>query len=181
MYEQVINLDVLNELFVQQRNVYSQQNRKNFFINFEEMKALIGVNYIMAAKQVSNTAMCWDCDHFVGNVGIQNISARTKYQEVLQNLHFANSTKQGKTYKKYKVRPVIDHLNKSFEAIFSSEPEQSIDEHITKFKGRSSMKQCLRIKRMKWGLNGDFDVLVPLVTSTSFVCILVRREILKST
>ena len=118
MYEQVINLDVLNELFVQQRNVYSQQNRKNFFINFEEMKAFIGVNYIMAAKQVSNTAMCWDCDHFVGNVGIQNISARTKYQEVLQNLHFANSTKQGKTYKKYKVRPVIDHLKNHLKQYF---------------------------------------------------------------
>ena len=62
--------------------------------------------------------MCWDCDHFVGNVGIQNISARTKYQEVLQNLHFANSTKQGKTYKKYKVRPVIDHLKNHLKQYF---------------------------------------------------------------
>ena len=92
------NLDVLIELLVQQNDLYSQQNRRNFLNIAEEMKAFIGVNYIMAVNQLPNIPVYWNCNHFVGNVGIQNIFTRTRYEEVLQNLHFANNTKQDKTY-----------------------------------------------------------------------------------
>ena len=85
--------------------------------------------------------MYWEYDHFVGSVGIQKIFTRTRYQEVFQNLYFAYYTKQDKTGKGYKIRPIINHVNESFQAVLSNEPEQSIDEHMTKFKGGSSMRQ----------------------------------------
>ena len=50
IYEQVINLDVLMALLVQQTNLYLQQNGRNFITNAKEMKAFIGVNYIMAVN-----------------------------------------------------------------------------------------------------------------------------------
>ena len=81
--------------------------------------------------------MYWICDHFVGNFGIQNILTTTRYQEFLQNLYFAGNAKQDITDKSYKIRPIIDHLNESFQAVFLNEPKQSIDEHMKKFKGRS--------------------------------------------
>ena len=80
--------------------------------------------------------MFWDCNHFVGNFGIQNIFPRTRYQVVLQKNHFADNTKQEKTDKGHKIR-ITDHLNESFEEVFSNEPEQCIDEYKTKFKVRS--------------------------------------------
>ena len=54
--------------------------------------------------------MFWDCNHFVGNVGINNIFERTRYLVVLQNNHLVDNTKRDKTYKGHKVR-LIDHLN----------------------------------------------------------------------
>ena len=39
------------------------------------------------------------------------------------------------------MRPIIDDLNKSFQESYSNEPKQSIDEHMIKFRGRSSMRQ----------------------------------------
>ena len=48
------------------------------------------------------------------NVGIQNIFMRARYQDVLQNLHFADNTTQNKKDKGYKIKPIIDHLNESF-------------------------------------------------------------------
>ena len=75
------------------------------------MEALIGVNYVMAVNQLPSIKMYWDCDQFIGNVGIQNIFTRTRYQEVLHNLHFAHNTEQDKTDKGYKIRPIIDNLN----------------------------------------------------------------------
>ena len=87
----------------------------------------------MTLNQLPSIPVFWDCNYLVGNVVIQNISARTRYQVVLQNNHFADNTKQDKTDKGNKIR-IIDHLNKSFQPVFSSEREQFIDEYTTKFK-----------------------------------------------
>ena len=97
------------------------------------MKVIIGVNSIMTVNQLPRIPMFWDRNYFVGNVGIQNIFARTRYQVVLQNNQFADKTKQDKSDKGHKIR-IINHLNESFHAVFSNEPEQCIDEYMTKFK-----------------------------------------------
>ena len=94
--------------------------------------------------------MYWDCDHFIGNNGIQNIFTRGRCQEILQNLHFVDNSKQNQTKRGYKIRPVIDDLFKSFQESYSNEPKQSIDEHMTKFKGCSSIRQYLKMKPVRW-------------------------------
>ena len=104
----------------------------------------------MAINRLLSIPMYCDCDHFEGNVGIQNIFTRTRYQEVLQKFHFAKNTKQNKTDKGYKIKPIIYHLNELFQTVFSNEPEQSIDEYLAKSKGRSSIRQYLKMKPIKW-------------------------------
>ena len=58
--------------------------------------------------------------------------------------------KQDQTDKGYKIRPIINQLNKSFQESYSNEPKKTIQEHMTKFKGRSSMRQYLKMKAIKW-------------------------------
>ena len=77
--------------------------------------------------------------------------ARTRFQSILQNLHFSNNGNDDKTDKSYKIRPVIEHLNKVFAESLSNSPFQSVDEHMCKFKGRSSMKQYIKNKPIKRG------------------------------
>ena len=60
------------------------------------MKVIIGADYIMTVNQLPNIPIFLNCNHFAGNVDIQNIFASTRYQVVLQKNHFANNTKQGK-------------------------------------------------------------------------------------
>lgn len=52
--------------------------------------------------------------------------------ETAQTLHFCLG---------YKIRPLIDHFNAAFVGALSPDSEQSIDEHMTKFKGKHSCKQ----------------------------------------
>ena len=150
--------------FVQQSNLYSQKkkNGRRFHTNAKVMKTFISVNNIMAVNQLPSTPVNWDRDHFVGNIDIHSIFTWTRHQ-VLQNLQFVSNTKQNKTDKDYKIRPIIDHLKESFQAVFPKQPEQNIDEHVTKFKGRASVRQYFKMKPIKWVLSG-FDVLVPLAT-----------------
>jgi len=90
--------------------IYTQQNGRNFVSNIEEMKAFIGVNYFMALNPLPNIQLYWDGNHFIGNVGIQNIFTRSRFQEILQNLHFSDNSNQDESDKGYKIRPIINHL-----------------------------------------------------------------------
>ena len=74
----------------------------------------------------------------------------------MQNLPFANNSRQNQINKGYKMRPIIDDLNKSFQESYSNEPKQSIDEHMIKFRGRSSMRQYWKTKPFKWGFKWWF-------------------------
>ena len=103
IYKQIFNLILLIEIIVQQCNLYLQQNLRKFLTNVSEMKVLVGVNYIMTVNRLPSIPVFWDCNHYVGNVGIQNIFARPKNQVVVQNNHFADSTKQSKTDKDHKI------------------------------------------------------------------------------
>ena len=171
VHEKVVNLDVLIELLVTQSNLNSQQNERHFITNPEEMKAFVGINYVMTVNQLPNIPMYWDCDHFIGISGIQNIFTRGKYQEILQNVHFADNSKHDQTDKDYKIRPIIDHLNKSFQESYSNEPKQSIDEYMTKFKGCSSMRQYLKMKPIKWGFKWWFEVRAQIIFCMNLIYI----------
>ena len=76
---------------------------------------------------------------------------RTRFQPILQNLHFSNNNNDHKTDKAYKINPVIKHLNNVFAESLSNSLFQSAEEHMRKFKIRSSMKQYIKNKPIKWG------------------------------
>ena len=76
---------------------------------------------------------------------------QNRFCEILQNLHFADNTYDDKTDRGFKVKPVIDHLNKKFVVVLSNDKEQCIDEHMVKFKECSCMKQYIKSKPIKWG------------------------------
>ena len=140
----------LQELIVQQSNFYAHQNRRNFAVTKEELKAFLGINFVMAICKLPTVAEYWRVDNLIGNDGIQNTMIRNRFCEIIQNLHFADNRKDDKTDKAFKMRPVIDHLNLESCKVLSNDSQQSIDEHIMKFKGRSGMKQYIKSKPMKW-------------------------------
>ena len=86
---------------------------------------------------------------------LQGVDTR-KSCRIFTFLIILNKIKPTKVIQTYKLRPIIDHLNKSFQESYSNEPKQSIDEHMTKFKGRSSMRQYLKMKPIKHGFKWWF-------------------------
>ena len=51
---------------------------------------------------------------------------------------------------------MTDHLNLKVFEVPSNDSEQSINEHMAKFKGRSGMKQYVKLKPIKWGFKFSF-------------------------
>ena len=151
MFQMVTEMNELLEIIVRKTNRYTTLKGRNFETTEDEMKAFFGINFIMSINKLSSLVYYWTTDKFIENEMIQNVMTRTRFQSILQNLHFSNNGNGDKTDKSYKIRPVIEHLNKVFAEILSNSPLQSADEHMCKFKGRSSMKQYIKNKPTKWG------------------------------
>ena len=137
-------LEELLELIVEQSNLYAHQNGRNFTVTKEELKAFLGINFVMAINKLPTIAEYWRVDNLIGNDGIQDTMIGKRFCEILQNLHFADNRKDDKTDKAFKMRLVIDHPNSKFCEVLSNDSEQSIDEHMVKLKDRSGMKQYIK-------------------------------------
>lgn len=75
---------------------------------------------------------------------------------LIHHLHLNDATKEPKKgepgYDKlYKIRPLLDNLSETFRNSWEPNQNQSIDESMIKFKGRSSLKQYIPNKPIKRG------------------------------
>lgn len=151
IFTEVIALERFIDIIVCESNRYAHQKGRTFETTNEEIMAFLGINYIMSINKLPSLEDYWSTDRCIGNEKIRNVMTRTRFQLILQNLHFNDNEKDDKTDKTYKIKPIIDHLNNQFSKSLSNSPTQSVDEHMCKFKGRSSMKQYIKNKPIKWG------------------------------
>ena len=93
-----------------------------------------------------------ECVQFMGNEGIRNVMPRSRFEDTVSNLSFSGNTKDHKSDKGCKVRSLVNHFSQSFSNSVTNDDFQSIDGHMAKFKGRSSMKQYAKNKSIKWGI-----------------------------
>ena len=106
IFEKFVNLDILVELLVNETNIYAQQYGCNFYTTSDEMKAFLGINFVMAIIKLPSISHYWDWNNTIGNTGIQNAFSRSRFQNILQNIHFASNITAERADKAYKVRPL---------------------------------------------------------------------------
>ena len=149
IFRKVTGMNELLEIIVTETNRYATQNCRHFEKAEDEMKVFLGINFIMGINKLPFFEGYWSADKCIRNEKIQSVMTKTGFQSILQNLRFSNNNNNNKTDKLYKIRPVIEYRNKIFAERLSNNPFQSIDEHMFKFKGRSSMKQYIKNKLIK--------------------------------
>ena len=95
-------------MIVQQSNIYTDQNGRNFTVTKGERKTFLGINFVIAINKLFTIAEYWRVDNLIGNDGIQNTVIRNHFCEILQNLHFPDKRKDDKKDKSFIMRRVID-------------------------------------------------------------------------
>ena len=149
IFQTVARMNELLETIVTETNRYATQKGRNFEITEDEMKAFLRINFIMDINKLPSLEDCWSTEKCIPNEKIENVMTRTRFQTVLQNLYFSKNENDNKIDKLYKIRPAIKHLKKVFAESLSNSPFQSVDEHMCKLKGISSMKQYIKNKPIK--------------------------------
>ncbi|XP_054737971.1 piggyBac transposable element-derived protein 3-like [Anastrepha obliqua] len=90
------------------------------------------------------------------NGGIDDQSARAisrdRFGQIMSKLYFAPVDKPADAGKTYYIDDFMNCLKTTFKACRDDSSFQSIDEQMTKFKGRSSLKQYMPLKPVKRGI-----------------------------
>ena len=142
-------------------NRYAQQkppqaSYKWYDTTANELMLMIGMILAMGINVQPELADYWKNDAIVGAPGITRGMPILRFKALLSVLHLNdNSTALSRGHaqfdKLHKVRPFLDRLRLNSLKYYNPHRENSIDETMVGFKGRSSLKQYMPMKPTKRG------------------------------
>ena len=111
----------------------------------------------MSIHKLPAIADYWKDDWILGVPAFARIMSRNRFQEILRYFHVNNNenmlARENENYDKlFKIRPLIESLKVNFQLQYNPHFEQSIDEAMVKYKGRTSLKQYMPLKPIKRGI-----------------------------
>lgn len=117
-----------------------------------EIMTFIGVSLIMHYNHVPAIADYWSKNLSLGNESIKKSMSRDRYTHLSSTIYFNDVEKPNAAPKDYYISELVACVKKTFSKARSESPFQSIDECMTKFKGRSVLKQYMPMKPIKRGV-----------------------------
>ena len=144
-------------------------------VTLQELKAFLGLLIAMSIHRLPSLRDYWSSDWVLGVPAFAKIMPRNRFLDIWSNLHLSDNTQMPKAGdenfdKLYKVRQFIEDLKTNFKINYHPHRDQSVDEAMIKYKGRTSLKQYMPMKPIKRGIkmwcradstNGylcDFDI-----------------------
>ena len=126
-------------------------------ITLPEIKAWLGLVMAMSIHKLPAIVDYWKDDWILGVPAFARIMSRNRFQEILRYLHVNNNenmlARENENYDKlFKIRPLIESLKINFQIHYNPHCEQSIDEAMVKYKGRTSWKQYMPLNPIKRGI-----------------------------
>lgn len=133
---------LITDIIVPESIRYAKHNSRLFTTDPAEIKAFLGMNFVMSSHVLPNIGSYWHSDDGEGVPFVYNIMSRSRFEQIIQNLHFVDNEDQSQaTDKAYKIRPVVQHFNCSFQKAMNNSKKQTIGERVIKFKGSSGNKK----------------------------------------
>lgn len=117
-----------------------------------EIKIVIGCTLVMCYNRVPAMHMYWSRNKSLQNSAISEAISRDRFMLLMGKLYFNNPEKPPGASKIYQIEEILSCMKHTFLKTRSDSMFQSIDEAMTKFKGRSSLKQYMPLKPIKRGI-----------------------------
>jgi hypothetical protein len=176
MFSYFFNENFLH-MIVHETNLFAAQslaaaNRNTTWeTSIDELKAYLGFMIVMGVNRLPEVRDYWSRDEKLHNTFIASRITRDRFEEISRYLHFVDNTTlpardEPGYHRLQKVLPVISEMKQRCLEAYSPHPQNSIDEAMIPFKGRSSMKQYMPMKPVKRG----FKVWVRADAVTGYFC-----------
>lgn len=132
-----------------------RQNTKNKIIRKtdpSELQIVLGCMLVMTYNRLPEMHDYWASTKSLGNEAIKSAISRDRFLLLHSKLYFNYPEKPKDASKIYYIEELVSCLKYTFQKSRTESTHQSIDESMTKFKGRSSLKQYLPLKPIKRGI-----------------------------
>ena len=125
-------------------------------ISYEELCAYMGSNIILSVNLYRQLKHVFSSDPFMSNSGIRNVFTLKRFTKISNYFCVSDKLceppKDSPQYDKlYKVRPVLEQMNRLFPRYYKGSSHQAIDESMIKTKSRDSMCNYCSMKPCKFG------------------------------
>lgn len=122
----------------------------------KEIQIFLGINILMGLKKLPSYCDYWSSKPELRDSFISGAMTRDRFAWLLGHIHLADNSvmpsRESPSYDKlYKVRLLLDTLTETFSQSYKPSKNQSIDESMIRFKGRSCLKQFMPLKPVKRG------------------------------
>lgn len=148
----IFSNDLLEKIVQEKLAVQKKPERPPVFTKVG-IKQYLGIMIYMSLVHTPNTRSFWSKNLRFSNIA--DCMPVNKFEKIRQFLHLNNNQTfiprdQPGHDSLFKIRPLIDHLNKKFSTV-AMEEHLSIDEQMCSTKVRHYMKQYMPMKPHKWG------------------------------
>lgn len=130
-----------------------------------EIKRFFGLILYMGLVRLPRLSYYWSKDKILGQTFPSTIMSRNRFEIILQYLHFSNNETANKSDRIFKIRPIIDMVNITFQKYYSPKEDICVDESQVPFRRRIVFRQYNKSKRHKYGLK-----LFKLCTIPGYTC-----------
>ena len=119
----------------------------------DEIRVFFGVLLLSGFNSVTNYRMYWANSKLTENKVVKNSISRNRFCTVKRCFHLGSKEPaEGERIDRYsKVRLLVKHLQDKFSEHFVPEQDLSHDEAMIKYFGKSSLKQSIRNKPIRFG------------------------------
>jgi hypothetical protein len=160
-YFQEIFGDKSFEYIAQQTNLYAEQNPPGDSYNWtptcsEEIRLLFGMLFAMGIHRLPAIPDYWSKIPILGVQCISKSMPLLRFKALMRCLHLNDNFKAPRPGedgfdKLYKIRPLLDIVRQNSLSKYMPHRENSVDEAMVLFKGRSGFKQYMPNKPVKRG------------------------------
>ncbi|KAK3861583.1 hypothetical protein Pcinc_032495 [Petrolisthes cinctipes] len=153
LFDLFITEELLERIAKETQLYASQNNNPNFRVTPDCLRNFLGILLYTGYHKLPSEHHYWSLDEDFDTPMIRNVMPRKKFMQMKRYLHFVNNKKasQNKADKAFKLRPVLDYLNRKFKAFGIFSRELSIDKQVVKCYGKHGLKQFIRGKPICFG------------------------------
>ncbi|CAG4992906.1 unnamed protein product [Colias eurytheme] len=162
------SIAIQTNLFAEQAGQSSKPSSRSHSwkpTTINEIKQVFGLILYMGLVKLPKIADYWSTNQIFGQKFPGTVMSRNRFELILKNLHYVNNETADKSDRIYKIRPLIEELNETFQKSYAPKEDVCVDESQVPFRGRIIFRQYNKSKRHKYGMK-----LFKLCTLPGYTC-----------
>ncbi|ROT79230.1 piggyBac transposase Uribo2 [Penaeus vannamei] len=152
--EEVFRQFLMQELYVAQNPRTRSAHTKGWEdTTVKEVRTYLGLRFLMGLQSKRQMRVFWSRDPLMSSAIFPQTMSRDRFDQLTAALHFTDSQAERQADDRlWKLRPVVDVLDRQFREVFVPNKVVSIDESLWAFKERHQALQFVPNKRARRGI-----------------------------